>query len=86
MTRREYIALRYLSDKMEATANMIGKAIVEATKANTTNYRAVAAPVLGALRERLEVFRVRELNAWQITVYGRAEMKRNEDVWGIVCG
>jgi hypothetical protein len=74
MTERELICLRYLDDKMEATARMVGEEIVRRVSSRHrggSNYSAVGANVLGALRQRQLVARLPELNAWRITALGR---------------
>lgn len=71
-TLREKGALHFLSDKMEATAKMVGDAITN----NTGLYgQRVGAIVLGQLRKKGLVMRLSELNAWRLTREGREYVK-----------
>ena len=72
---REYTVLKYLSGLMEANAVMIGIVIAEATDSTSRNYRAIAARTIGSLRKKSWILRVRELNAWQITMSGRTALE-----------
>ncbi len=79
MTEKQLICLKYLSDKMEATARMVGEDIVYqiAHKAGmkVLEYPATAARsgavILGRLRYLGLVMRLPDLKAWRITREGR---------------
>lgn len=74
---KEEICLKFLSDKMEATANMVGIAIVEITNQPVGKYYSghwysrIGGTALGNLRKRNLVMRLPELNAWRLTKEGR---------------
>ncbi len=68
MTRNKMLILRFLSDKMEATAEMIGRHLLGD---NCTYSTRSAAAILGFLREHDLVMRIPELNAWRLTKKGR---------------
>ena len=75
LTERERICLRYLSDKMEATARMIGEEIWRVQeKADGGNKAAIGAAVVGRLRKRRLVSYLPDLRAWRISRRGRAVM------------
>ena len=72
MTERERICLLYLSEKMEATAAMIGRAVYDqASSPGGSNLSAIGAAIVGRLCKRGLVTHIPELNAWRISAAGR---------------
>ena len=75
MTERERICLVYLSDKMEATSAMIGKAIHQeighSQGGGGSNLAAIGSNVVGALRKRGLVGQNLNDLAWRLTEAGR---------------
>lgn len=78
MKTKEQIALEYLKPRMEATAAMVGKAIIEQYSGGKigSNYSSVGAAILGRLRYLGLVYRLPELNAWRLTREGRAKVSK----------
>lgn len=79
MTRNKRMVLKFLSNKMEATAEMVGhdlhgKCISYSTRS--------AAALLGQLRENDFVMRLPELNAWRLTKKGREWASQSNDEEG----
>ena len=74
MTEHERAALIYLSPLMEATAGMVGRAIVSRWSGRPCNedHPRVAATPLGRLRKQGLVTFLPDLRAWRITSAGRA--------------
>ena len=67
VTEKQKACIEFLSDKMEATAKMVGCAI-EPRSLNPTGKGAVT---LGRLRKMGFVMKLPELNAWRLTREGR---------------
>lgn len=67
VTEKQKICMAFLSDKMEATAKMVGYAIEPAT----LNPTGKGARMLGRLRKMGFVMKLPELNAWRLTREGR---------------
>ncbi len=76
MTFNEQIALAYLSDKMEATAEMIGIAVWGTRKAHPSRK---GGALLGLLSRKGLVMRLPELRAWRLTKKGREWVKKLGD-------
>lgn len=74
MKTKDQIAMEYLSDKMEATAEMVGEHLVGKSKSYATR---CGAAVLGRLRVQGLAMRLPELNAWRLTAEGRAKVSRS---------
>jgi hypothetical protein len=72
MTERERVCLKFLSDKMGATAHDIGVTILAEVRGPGSNYSAIASNVVGALRRRGLVAYLPDLKMWRITEAGRA--------------
>lgn len=68
MTPKKKKVLIFLSDKMEATAKMIGHHVIGKNRSHSTRS---AAALLGFLREQDYVMRLPELKAWRLTAKGR---------------
>ena len=76
MKTKEQIAMEYLSPRMEATAMMVGKAILEEYEGKVgSNYSSVGAAILGRLRYLGLVYKLPELNAWRLTKEGREKLQ-----------
>lgn len=77
--------MQFLSDKMEATAKMVGRAIVDITKQKpgpwqtTYFYSRIGAMVLGRLCQKNMVMRIPKLNAWRLTTKGREWISKYGD-------
>lgn len=72
LTERQHVALLYLSDKMEASASMVGAAVVIAMDGRGgSNLSAVGASVLSGLRKQNLVTYLPDMFAWRITSTGR---------------
>lgn len=71
MTDNEMACLRFLADKMEATALMVGDALWKHRGMVTGNLSTSGANVLVALRKRGFVTYLPDLKAWRITAAGR---------------
>lgn len=70
-TAREIACLLYLSDKMEATARMVGMEIKRLGFKCGEKTTAVGSALLGGLRKKELVMRLPDLNAWRLTAQGR---------------
>ncbi len=82
LTPREKICIAFLSNKMEATAKMVGVAICAKTKQEVWpgwEFN-IGGPVLGNLRKKGLVMRLHDLRAWRLTADGREVAKRKEIV------
>lgn len=72
LSSKEDYCLRWLSDKMEATAFMVGRAIWDHGFNQGGSYLpGLGAAVLGSLRKKGLVMRLPELNAWRLSKEGR---------------
>lgn len=80
MTPRQKVIIQYLSDKMEATAEMVGGALKEAGYDPLSHTYAMGRSVLGVLKKKGLVMRLPELNAWRLTKEGRAYIKAPSNV------
>jgi hypothetical protein len=71
LTERQRICLEYLSDKMEATAVMVGRVICVKLNDTWLSYQHVGVGALIALEKKGLVMRLPELRAWRLTKEGR---------------
>lgn len=78
MTEKESKALKYLSNKMEATSKMVGDAITvgDAIGVRPLNPANCGARILGNLYKKDLVMRLPDLNAWRLTREGREYLAR----------
>lgn len=76
LTSNEIAALAYLTDKMEAYAVSIGKAVIAARtrRRGGSNYASVGAAVCRSLRRFGLTTYLPDLHAWRITAAGREEL------------
>lgn len=79
MKTKAQIAMEYLSPRMEATALMVGKAILAEYEGKVGgNYSSVGASILGRLRYLGLVYKLPELNAWRLTKEGREKVSQSK--------
>ena len=75
MTPKEIVCLIYLSNKMEATAEMIGEKIITDFYTlgtwSSKYIKFVGGGILASLYKKKLVYRLPELNAWRLTKKGR---------------
>lgn len=76
MTPNKKEVLKFLSNKMEATAEMVGHHLYG--KCHSYSTRSAAA-LLGQLRENDFVMRIPELKAWRLTRKGREWFNQSND-------
>jgi hypothetical protein len=74
MKTKDQQCLEFLSDKMEATARMVGEHLIGKHTSYATR---CGAAILGRLREHGLVTRLPELNAWRNTKSGREHLTRS---------
>lgn len=73
------LILKFLSTKMEVTAEMVGHHLYGKHSSYSTKS---AAALLGQLREHDLVMRIPELKAWRLTKEGREWVNRSNDQEG----
>lgn len=72
VTPMQDFAMRFLSNKMEATAAMVGEAVHKKFyEIAPPNYSHIGGSVMSALRKKCLVLHLPELNAWRLSKMGR---------------
>ncbi len=76
LTDRELICLQYLSNKMEATALMVGENLAREGYGNRYAYGS-GRVMMGNLKKKGFVMRLPDLKAWRLTKQGRELLIRH---------
>lgn len=79
LTAKEIHTLQYLSNRMEASARMIGEELFRLEITKSKNALAVGASVCGNLHKKELVLYLPDLKAWRISKLGRQTFFRSVD-------